>query len=46
LLQAHIEKLVLEIDNLKKELTPKHLETANKIAAIAGSIATALGLFK
>lgn len=46
LLQANINKLLLEIESLKKDLSPNLLEKANKIASIAGSIATALGLFK
>lgn len=45
LLRANIEKLNLELLNLSKELESSKLDTINKITAIAGSVATALGLF-
>ncbi|WP_419023358.1 hypothetical protein [Holdemanella sp.] len=46
LLQANLEKLNLELLKLSKDLEPSVLESANTITAIAGSVATALGLFK
>jgi hypothetical protein len=45
LLEANINKLLFEIETLKKDLSPNLLEKANKIASIGASIATALGLF-
>ena len=46
LLRANLEKLNLELLKLSKDLEPSVLEKANTITAIAGSVATALGLFK
>lgn len=45
LLLANLNKLLLEIETFEKDLSPNLLEKANKIASIAGSIATGLGLF-
>ena len=46
LLRANLEKLNLELLKLSKDLEPSVLEKANTITAIAGSVVTALGLFK
>lgn len=42
--EANINKLLLEVDNLKKELSPDKLEITNKISAIAAAIFAGLGL--
>lgn len=42
--ETNIKKLLLEVDNLKKQLSPDQLETANKISSIATTILTGLGL--
>lgn len=44
--KSNIEKLLLEVDNLKKQLSPNQLESANKISAVASSIFSELSLFK
>ncbi len=44
--KANIDKLLLEVEHLKKQLAPDKLETVNKIAAIASSIFSGLSLFK
>jgi hypothetical protein len=44
ILETNIKKLLLEVDNLKKQLTPDQLDTTNKISAIASAIFTGLGL--
>lgn len=46
LLEKNIEKLLLEVDNLKKQLAPKHLETVNKISSISATILTGISLIK
>ncbi|MEE0848235.1 MAG: hypothetical protein U0M63_01025 [Alistipes onderdonkii] len=46
LLKANIQKLGLEIDVLAKELSPKGLETAEKIATIGSSILSAIGMMR
>ena len=46
LLRANLENLNLELLKLSNDLEPSVLESANTITAIAGSVATALGLFK
>ena len=46
LLRANLEKLNLELLKLSKDIEPSRLETVSTITAIAGNIATALGLFK
>lgn len=45
ILRANLEKLNLELLKLSKEIEPSKLEAINTITAIAGNIATALGLF-
>lgn len=45
LLKANIEKLGLEIDKLAKDLSPKQLETASRIATIGSAIMSSLKLF-
>lgn len=45
LLKANIEKLGLEIDKLSKDLLPKQLETAGRIATIGSAILSSLKLF-
>lgn len=45
LLQSNFRKLFWELEALEKQLRPDNIETANKIASIAGNIATALTLF-
>jgi hypothetical protein len=44
LLKANIEKLLTELNVLKKQLGPSHLETANRISGIAQAIMAGLGL--
>lgn len=46
LLKANIQKLGLEIDVLEQELSPKGLESAEKIASISSAILSALSFFK
>lgn len=46
ILKANIEKLGRELDLLSKELSPNHLDTANKLAGIGSAILSALPLFK
>ena len=46
LFENNIEKLLLEINNLKKQLTPDQLDTANKISGIASAILSGLSLIK
>jgi hypothetical protein len=46
LLKNNIEKLLLEIEYLRQELAPKHLESAEKIVTIGAGILTALSFFK
>jgi hypothetical protein len=46
LLENNIRKLVLEIDNLKKQLSPDLLDKAEKITSIASGILGSLSLFK
>ncbi|MFA6201417.1 MAG: hypothetical protein WC679_13530 [Bacteroidales bacterium] len=45
ILKANIEKLGLELELLSKELEPKLLDKAEKIASLAHNILTALRLF-
>lgn len=42
ILRANVKKLLLEIEALEKELSPKALDTAEKIASIGNSILSAL----
>lgn len=42
LIRTNVQKLLLEVDVLKKELSPKALEAAEKITAIGSSILSAL----
>jgi hypothetical protein len=44
--KSNIEKLILEVDHLKKQLSPDQLDSANKISAIASAIFSGLTLFK
>lgn len=46
ILEANINKFLLEIEKLKNELEPKYLETANKIAGVGSTIISAISLFK
>lgn len=46
ILKANIEKLGRELEVLAKELSPNHLDTANKLAGIGSAILAALPLFK
>lgn len=46
LLKANIEKLGMEIDKLSRDLSPKQLDTAQKIASIGSSILSVLSLFR
>lgn len=46
LLKSNINKLLFETENLRKELEPKHLETANRMAGIASAILAALALIR
>jgi hypothetical protein len=46
LLETNLNKLLLEIQNLKKELGPQRLETVNKLAGIASSILSSIDLFR
>lgn len=45
-LKANIEKLSMEIDKLSHDLSPKQLDTAQKIASIGSSILSVLSLFR
>ncbi len=45
LLETNIKKLLLEIDNLKKQLGPDKLETVNKLSSIASAVFSGLSLF-
>lgn len=45
-LETNINKLLLEIKVIEKQLEPKHLETANKISTIASAIFGGISLFK
>ena len=42
--ENNIEKLLLEIDNLKKELAPDKLDTINKLTSIGNSILSGLNI--
>ena len=42
--KANIDKLLLEIDNLKKQLRPDQLDTANKISGIASALLSGFSL--
>lgn len=44
--ETNIAKLILEIENLKKQIAPDHLDTVNKISSIASAILGGLTLFK
>lgn len=44
--KGNIEKLMLEVENLKKEIAPDHLESINKISGIASAILSGLSIFK
>ena len=44
LFKGNIEKLGFEIDNLRKQLGPDHLDTVNKISSIASAIFGGLAL--
>lgn len=44
ILKGNIEKLGFEIDLLRKQLGPDHLETVNKISSIASAIFSGLTL--
>jgi len=46
ILEQNIKKLLLEIENLNKQLAPNHLETANKLSTIASTILTGISLIK
>ena len=43
--EANIQKILLELENLKKQLEPNQLESINKAATIMASIATVAGAF-
>ncbi|TWI80558.1 hypothetical protein IQ13_3236 [Lacibacter cauensis] len=42
ILEKNIEKLMFEIDHLKKSLTPDQLDTANRLSSIAQGIGAAV----
>jgi hypothetical protein len=44
LFKGNIEKLGFEIDHLRKQLGPDHLDTMNKISSIASAIFSGLAL--
>jgi hypothetical protein len=46
LIEKNLNKLLLEIENLKKDLGPQKLETLNKLAGIASGIIAGIGLFR
>jgi len=46
LLKSNIEKLLLEVEHLEKQLGPNNLETVNKLSTIASAIMSGLSLFK
>jgi hypothetical protein len=43
--EANIQKILLELENLQKELKPDQVDAFNKAASIASSIATVLTAF-
>lgn len=45
ILENNVKKLLLEIENLKKQLGPDHLETVNKLSSIASTIFSGLSFF-
>lgn len=46
LIESNINKLLLEIENLKKQLAPNQLETINKLSAIGSALLSGISLFK
>lgn len=44
--KSNLNKLSLEVENLKQNLEPKHLETANKISTITATLIAGLTLFR
>lgn len=46
ILESNVEQLTLEIQVLKKQLGPDHLDTVNKIASIVGTIFSSITAFK
>lgn len=44
LFEQNISKLLLEIDHLKKQLSPDNLETINKLSSIANNVLSGLTL--
>ncbi|NUY79660.1 hypothetical protein HUK80_02035 [Flavobacterium sp. MAH-1] len=45
LLENNLQKLLLEIDHLNKQLGPNNLETLNKLASISSAVISGIGLF-
>ena len=43
--EANIQKILLELDNLKKQLKPDQIDVFNKVTTIAASIATVFAAF-
>lgn len=43
-LETNVKKLLLEVDNLKKQLGPDHLDTVNKISSLASALFAGLSL--
>jgi hypothetical protein len=46
LIVGNVEKLILEVEHLKKQLLPDHLDSINKIAGISSALLSALSLIK
>lgn len=42
ILESNIKKLLLEIKDLEKQVSPHHLETVNKVSSIASTILSGL----
>lgn len=45
ILLTNLNKLLSEVEILRKELEPNKLDTANKVAGIASALSAAIGLF-
>jgi hypothetical protein len=46
ILESNLQKIKLELENLKKQLQPEQLSTAEKISTILSTVMTAISLFK
>lgn len=46
ILETNLQKLDLELQNLKKQLEPEHLDSIEKISSILGTVISAITLLK